>query len=119
MTSSVGRARLRVFERLAVGHVLAYPIAILWAMASIPLSIHLFIHDIDLLPDQAAIGRLVVRKVAWPAACSFVLVHAGSLLWAFAGDAAPGFKRFVWATAGVAAIGVVVGVGSWGWLLLR
>ena len=102
-----------------VGHVFAYPAAVLWAMASMPLAIHLFIREIDLLPDQQAMGQLVVRRVAWPAGAAFVLAHLASVLWAFAADPALGFKRFLKAYAGIAAVGVLLGLGTWGWLLLR
>lgn len=102
-----------------VGHVFAYPLAVVWAMASIPLAIHLFIREIDLLPDQQAVGQFVVRRVAWPAGAAFVAGHLTSLLWAFAAEPAPGFKRFLKAYAGIAAAGVLFGLGSWGWLMLR
>nr|AYM52566.1 hypothetical protein [Aetherobacter rufus] len=102
-----------------VGHVFAYPVAVVWAMASIPLAIHLFIDEIDLLPDEEAIGQLVVRRVVWPAGAAFVLVHLASLLWAFAADPALGFARFLKALAGTAAIGALLGIASWSWLMLR
>jgi hypothetical protein len=101
------------------GHIFAYPIAVVWAMASIPLAIHLFIDEIDLLPDKEAIGQFVVRRVAWPAVAAFVIVHLTSTLWAFAGEPALGFKRFIRALAGIAAVGVIFGLGSWGWLIVR
>lgn len=101
------------------GHVFAYPVAVVWAMASIPLAIHLFIDQIEQLPDKEAVGQLVVRRVAWPALAAFVVVHLASTLWAFAEDPALGFKRFIRALAGVAALGALFGLGSWGWLLVR
>lgn len=106
-------------ERLVAGHFFAYPIAVVWAMASIPLAIHLFIHEIDLLPDKEAMGQLVVRRVAWPAGAAFVLVHLAAALWAFAAEPAAGFKRFIRATAGIAVVGALFALGSWGWLLVR
>ena len=105
--------------RLAAGHAFAYPVAVVWAMASIPLAIHLFIREIDLLHDKEAIGQFVVHRVAWPAGAAFVIVHLASLLWAFGADPVLGFKRFIRALAGIAAAGVLFGVGSWGWLMLR
>lgn len=110
---------LKIVERSMVGHIFAYPVAVVWAMASIPLAIHLFIHEIDLLPDQQAVGQLVVRRVAWPAGAAFVLVHLASLLWSFAADPALGFKRFIKALAGIAVTGALFGVASWAWLMLR
>jgi hypothetical protein len=88
-------------------------------MASIPRAIHLFIHEIDLLPDKEAMGQLVVRRVAWPAGAAFLIVHLTAALWAFAADPAVGFRRFIRAIAGIAAAGALFGLGSWGWLLLR
>jgi len=101
------------------GHLFAYPIAVVWAMASIPLAIHLFIDEIDLLPDKEAVGQFVVRRVAWPAVTAFVVVHLTSTLWAFAAEPARGFKRFIRALAGIAVAGALFGLGSWGWLVMR
>jgi hypothetical protein len=119
VTAPARQPRIKIVERLMVGHFFAYPIAVVWAMASIPLAIHLFIHEIDLLADREAVGQFVVRRVAWPAGAAFLVVHLASTLWAFAADPALGFKRFLKAFAGIAAIGVLFGVGSWGWLMLR
>jgi hypothetical protein len=110
---------IEIVERSMIGHVCAYPVAVAWAMASIPLAIHLFIREIDLLPDQQAVGQLVVRRVAWPAGAAFALVHLASLLWSFAADPARGFKRFIKVLAGIAAAGVLFGIASWTWLMLR
>ena len=119
MTAQVLASRMKMVERLIAGHVFAYPIAVVWAAASIPLAIHLFIHEIDLLPDKEAVGQLVVHRVAWPAGAAFVIVHLTAMLWAFAEDPALGFKRFIRAVAGIAVVGAVFGLGSWGWLFLR
>jgi hypothetical protein len=115
----VKAARTKVIERLFAGHFFAYPIAVVWAAASIPLAIHLFIHEIDQLEGKEAIGQLVVHRVAWPAGAAFVLVHVSAGLWAFAGDPAVGFRRFIRAIAGIAIVGAVFGAASWGWLMLR
>lgn len=119
MSSPVKASRVKMVERLIAGHFFAYPIAVVWAAASIPLAIHLFIHEIDLLPDKEAIGQLVVHRVAWPAGLAFVLVHLSAGLWAFAADPALGFKRFIRAVAGIAVVGALFGAASWGWLMLR
>lgn len=111
--------RIKIVERLIAGHFFAYPIAVVWAMASIPLSIHLFIHEIDLLVDKEAVGQFVVRRVAWPAGAAFVLVHLTATLWAFAREPDAGFKRFIRSVAALAIVGALFGLASWGWLLLR
>ncbi|MEP7126634.1 MAG: hypothetical protein ABJE95_37225 [Byssovorax sp.] len=119
MTEPAKTPRIKIVERLIAGHFFAYPVAVVWAAASIPLSIHLFIHEIDLLPDKEAVGQLVVRRVAWPAGAAFVLVHLTAALWAFAREPAVGFKRFIRSVAAIAIVGAAFGVASWGWLFLR
>jgi hypothetical protein len=119
LTELTKTPRIKIVERLIAGHFFAYPIAVVWAMASIPLAIHLFIHQIDLLPDKEAVGQFVVRRVAWPAGLAFVVVHLTATLWAFAEEPALGFKRFIRSVAAIAIVGALFGVASWGWLLLR
>ena len=119
MTALTKTPRIKIVERLIAGHFFAYPIAVVWAMASIPLAIHLYIREIDLLPDKAAVGQFVVRRVAWPAGIAFVLVHLTATLWAFAREPAAGFKRFIRSVAAIGIVGALVGLASWGWLLLR
>ncbi len=119
MTDAAKSPRIKIVERLVAGHFFAYPIAIVWAAASIPPAIHLFIHEIDLLPDKEAVGQFVVHRVAWPSGAAFVIVHLTAALWAFAEDPALGFKRFIRGVAGIAVAGVLFGLGSWGWLMLR
>jgi hypothetical protein len=105
---------------MAVAHVLAYPIALLWAVAAIPLTIHLSIHDIDALSgEMEAVGKLVVRRLVWPAAGAAILAHAAGLPWAFTQDAARGMRRFFWSAGLLAAAGAASAAASWGWLFLR
>ncbi len=106
--------------RYVVAHVAAYPIAFLWAVASIPIAIHLSIHDLDALHgDMDAIGTLIVGRVALPAGAAFALPHAIALPWAFAREAAR-LRRPTWIGIGaLAALGVLVGAASWLWLVLR
>ncbi len=114
------RPLLRRFERYVLAHVASYPIAFLWAVASIPLAIQLSIRDIDALnQDMPAIGQLVVRRLAWPAGAVFALPHLFALPWAF-GREPQRWRRRTWiGIAAVAGAGVVFGAGSWAWLFLR
>jgi hypothetical protein len=118
--SPPARRGLRRFERFVLAHLAAYPIAFLWAIASIPLTIQLFIHDIDALhQDLPAIGQLVVNRVAGPAGVAFVLPHLFALPWAFGRDAAR-WRRPTWiGIAAVGGVGLVFGGASWLWLFLR
>jgi hypothetical protein len=106
--------------RYALAHAAAYPIAFLWAVASIPLAIHLSIHDLDALHDDLdAIGQLVVRRLAWPAGVAFALPHAVAVPWAFGRDPAR-VRNVTWIGLGaLTCVGVVLGGASWLWLLLR
>jgi hypothetical protein len=110
----------RCLERYAIAHVAAYPIAFVWAAASIPVCIHLFFHDLlEIQDDMLSVGRFVVRKVAWPAAVAFAVPHLVALPWAFAQDA-PRWRRLAsFGIGGVAGTGVLFGAASWLWLVLR
>jgi hypothetical protein len=114
------RRLLPRLERYVLAHVSGYPIAFLWAMAAIPLTIHLSLRDLDALHgDLPAIGQLIVRRLAWPAAFVFALPHVLAIPWAFGRDPAR-YRRRTWiAIAAVAAAGVVFGAVSWLWLFLR
>ena len=110
----------QALTRYVIAHVAAYPIAFLWAVASIPLAIHLSVHDLDALHDDMhAIGQLIVRRLAWPAAAAFVLPHAIAVPWAFGRDPAR-LRRPTWIGIGaLTALGVLFGAASWLWLVLR
>ena len=119
----MGRSNLiRRLERYVLAHVAAYPIAFLWAMASIPLAIHLnerALFALDAAGDTRAVGMFVVHRVAWPAGAAFVLPHLFGIPWAFGKDLTR-WSRPTWiGIGGVAAAGVVFGGVSWIWLFLR
>jgi hypothetical protein len=118
----MGRSPLiRSLERYVLAHVAAYPIAFLWAMASMPLVIHLndrALMALDAAGDEKAIGMYVVHKVAWPAGAVFVLPHLLGLPWAFGKDPAR-WRKLTWiGIGGVAAAGLLFGGASWLWLYL-
>lgn len=113
------RARA-VLEPLAVAHFAGYPLAFVWAVAAIPLTIHLSIGALDALGgDQAAIGRAVVRRLAWPAGAVFLVAHLAAVPWLVATDWRTGQRRTLFALGVLAAVGVVAGAASWAWLFLR
>lgn len=114
------RPLLKRLERYVLAHVAGYPLTFLWAVAAIPLTIHLFIRDLDALnEDLPRIGDFVVRKLAWPAGAAFALPHLVALPWAFGRNPAR-WRRPVWIVIGAEAVaGVLFAGGSWLWLLLR
>jgi hypothetical protein len=114
------RRLFRAVERVAVAHFAGYPLALLWAVAAIPLTIHLNARALDQLGgDEHAIGDYVVRRLAWPAGAAFVLSHGAAIPWLLARDPSVGVRRCLGILAGLAALGVLSGAASWAWLLLR
>lgn len=117
--SWLGRVRA-VAERLAVAHFVAYPLAFLWAVAAIPVTIHLSIEDIDQLAgDMDKVGALIVHRVAWPAGAAFLAAHAAAIPWIVARDPKVGQRRTLLGLAGIGLSGILVGGASWLWLMLR
>jgi hypothetical protein len=113
-----GRDLTRRLLRCVLPHLAAYPIALLWAVASMPLTIHLFARELLAQHDDVqAFGMFVVRRVAWPASVAFVLPHFLAIPWVFGRN--PGlWRRWTWVgIAALAALGLAVGGASWGWLL--
>jgi hypothetical protein len=110
----------RRFERYAIAYAAAYPIAFVWAAASIPLCIHIFFHELlDLQDDMPAVGRFVVHRIARPAAAAFALPHLVALPWAFGGEK-PRWRRVaLFGIGGEAIVGALFGAVSWLWLVLR
>jgi len=110
----------RFVERLAVGHLFGYPLAFVWAVASMPLAIHFHFDRLEPLSHDAdAMGKLVVRLVAWPAGVVFVLSHLFALGWALGGDKKKAQWIYLGGFGGMLALGVLFGGGSWLWLFLR
>lgn len=114
------RRILAVAERLAVAHFVGYPIAFLWAVAAIPLTIHLNAGALDQFgSDLDRVGQYVVRRLAWPAGAAFALAHATAVPWIVARDPKRGQRLSLLSLGALAAIGVLTGAASWLWLFLR
>jgi len=111
--------RADVVVRLLVAHVLAYPVAIAWALGSIPLVVVLVASATGTALDDHAVTHLVLMRVAWPTVASFVLVHAAGVAWARAADARAGRNRFLVAMGLLAGLPAVAGGASWLWLMSR
>lgn len=109
-----------VAERIAVAHFVGYPLAFLWAVAAIPLTIHLSAHALDQLGgDMDKVGHFIVRRLAWPAGAAFALAHMAAIPWIVARDPKAGMRRCLLVLAGIAAVGALFAAGSWLWLMLR
>lgn len=104
--------------RFIAGHLFAYPLAFLWAVAAMPLVTHLNFSQLEAIAhDENAIGQFVLHRVAWPAGTVFVLLHIAALFWAIAQK----YRHAHWAFFGgfglILGSGVVFGATSWIWLL--
>lgn len=118
--SARGFNKRLLFERLVLGHLAGYPLAFLWAVASIPLTIHLFFAELaPLESDPALMGKAVVRLVAWPAGAVFLLAHVVGLAGGLAQDPLRGKRIFFGGLGALAGMGLLAGAGSWLWLFLR
>ena len=105
--------------RLLVAHAVAYPVALAWAVGSVPLLVVSVAAATGTSVADAEIVHRVLVRVAWPAALSFVAVHAAGAAWAWSADARRGGRLFAVATGAIAAVAVVVGGASWLWLMSK
>jgi hypothetical protein len=111
--------RSTVVLRLLLAHGLAYPVAIAWAFGSIPLIVVRVASAVGLTLSDEEIAHRVLLLVAWPSIASFVLVHAAGVVWALGKESPRARRVFVVATAALFVVPVVVGGGSWVWLVTR
>ncbi len=109
----------RLAVRLLVAHLLAYTLAVAWAIAAIPIVVRTL--PLDIGDDDAKIGALVLQKTLVPFAGVWVLVHLTALPWAFTRAAARlKWTRaiFVVAVALLFVASAIVGGEAW-WKLVR
>jgi hypothetical protein len=110
----------RFLERLAVGHFFGYPLAFLWAVASMPVAIHWNHEQLERIgDDQELMGQIILHVVAWPAGVVAVLSHLCAIGWGLSGDDSRGKYIYLGGFGVMLAIGVLFGAGSWIWLYLR
>lgn len=112
------RRIVAIAERLAVAHFLGYPIAFLWAVAAIPLTIHLHAAVLERL-EADQVGQYVVRRLLWPAGAAFALAHTTAIPWLVVRDPKRGLRLSLLSIGALAGVGAAFGAASWLWLLLR
>lgn len=120
-TDSAPRFRYLVFvPRFVAGHIFAYPLAFVWAVASMPLAMHLHFDTLAPLEgNDQVIGETVVRLVAWPALIAFVLLHLCALVWAIDQRREKSQLVFFVGFGVLLGTGILFGASSWLWLMLR
>jgi hypothetical protein len=112
---SKGRAALR----LLVSHLLAYPIAMAWALASIPaVVVGIASRSGTSLADEVIASR-ALAVVAWPTAAAFIAAHALGVAWARARDTQRGLRAYAVRSSVLAGAAIVGGGASWIWLMTR
>jgi hypothetical protein len=106
------------FLRLGIAHLLAYPIAFAWAVASIPPFIVTLPPSFLVSAPVDGVVQVVLHRLAWPSIAVFVLEHVVVVPWAVRGtDRARRF--FFVSTAAITGIAILGGGAFWLWLVLR
>jgi hypothetical protein len=109
----------RVAFRLLVSHLLAYPVAMAWAVASVPAIVVALASRYGTSLDDEVLVHRALGIVLWPAVGSFVCAHALGVAWARAGDDRRGSRAFAVRTSLLTGVAVVAGGASWIWLMTR
>lgn len=102
--------------RMFIAHALAYPIAMAWALGSIPVII-VSIASVEY--EDAEIARRVLAYTLWPLLVAFGVAHAPGAVWALSRDDVRGRRFFVGAMSLLGAVPTVVGGALWVWLMLK
>jgi hypothetical protein len=106
-------------ERFLYAHALSYPVTFLAALAVIPLSILSLTMSKLLVMSEDQVVHDVLWRVFWPSLVTFVLVHVAAVPWARAKDERRQKRLFFTMLAVLSAVFVLVGGGSWIWLMAR
>jgi hypothetical protein len=112
------RART-VFVRVFVAHLVAYPVAMAWAVGSIPALIARVASRYGIDLEATDLAHRVLVGLAWPAALSALLEHLAGIAWGVDRDERRGKRVFIVTTAVLLALPILGGGGSWIWLMTR
>jgi hypothetical protein len=106
--------------RIFIAHGLAYPIAVAWALGSIPLIIAAVASAQyrDGYGDPE-IARHVLTYTLWPLCVAFGAAHVPGVVWAWSRDDVHGRRLFFGAMALLGGVPTLVGAALWGWLVLQ
>ncbi len=108
--------------RLMIAHMIAYPVAFVWATAAIVPSLATLSNEALALPAEQ-IANKVLWRVGAASLVVFALAHVTALPWARAradeAKARAGRRGYIAATVGLGATGIAAAAVAWGWLLTR
>ena len=119
---SVPGRRSQAILRILLAHGLAYPLATAWAFAAVPAFVVSVASGGDFTLDDATVAHVahaVLVRVAWVAGGVFVVAHVAGAIWAFHADEPRGRRVFLVTMVALFAVAVVLGGGSWIWLMTR
>lgn len=113
-TLSLAERKKRAIAAFLAGHMLAYPVAFVWAIFAIVPILSAIPPQVLATKTPESAARLVILKLAWPSIALFVLVHGGALPWALDRRAGSRGIRISLATYGVLMlVGGLFAVGVW------
>jgi hypothetical protein len=116
--SAESRAKT-VVVRVFIAHLIAYPIAFVWALGSIPLVIVGVVAAMGTSLDDAVIAHHVLLRLLWPVVPAALLAHLAGVVWGLDRNEKRGRRLFIVTMAVLGAVPVVVGGVSWIWLVTR
>ena len=107
----------RFLLRLLIGHLVAYPVALPWAIGLVPFAIVWAGKELLQVDpaDTSRVIRIVLHRLHVPGELAFAAAHLPCLYWAVASEARDRVARrtFIAGALGLAGLGVVFAVVSW------
>jgi len=103
--------------RVFVAHLFGYPVAMAWAVGSIPAVIARVAgrYGIDLKPEE--LTHYVLLGLLWPVVVTLVLEHFAGVVWGVDRNERRGKRVFVAATVVLLVVPILGGGASWIWLM--
>lgn len=109
----------RTFAAFVAAHMLAYPIAAVWAAgAVVPILARMPPRELA-TATQADAVRHVLGALLWPSIALFVGLHLTAIPWMRDAQGTRGVKVTLGLNALALALGLVFAAAAWGWLFTR
>jgi hypothetical protein len=105
--------------RVFVAHLVAYPVALAWAMGAIPALIVREASRYGLSIDEAVLVHRILVGLLWPVVPAALVEHLAGVAWGIDRNEKRGRRVFLVATAVLLVVPVLGGGASWIWLMTR